>query len=190
MASKGVNKCIIMGRLGQDPEVRYSQGGTAFCNITVATGEEWKDKQTGEKKEKTEWHRIVFSGKLAEIAGEYLKKGSQVYVEGKLETRKWTDQSGQDKYTTEIVVDSFNGVMQMIGSAPQSQGQQPQQGYQQQPQQRPQQNGYAQASGGMQRPQQPQQQRQPVYNEPPMDFDSDIPFAPVGLQHRSILNCM
>ena len=164
MASKGVNKCIIMGRLGQDPEVRYSQGGTAFCNITVATGEEWKDKQTGEKKEKTEWHRIVFSGKLAEIAGEYLKKGSQVYVEGKLETRKWTDQSGQDKYTTEIVVDSFNGVMQMIG-APQAQGQQPQQ--------RPQQNGCAQASGGMQRQ---QQQRQPVYNEPPMDFSEDIPF--------------
>ena len=180
MASKGVNKCIIMGRLGQDPEVRYSQSGTAFCNITVATGEEWKDKQTGEKKEKTEWHRIVFSGKLAEIAGEYLKKGSQVYVEGKLETRKWTDQSGQDKYTTEIVVDSFNGVMQMIGSAPQSQGQQ-----QQQPQQRPQQEGsYAQASGGMQRQQ--QQQPQGGYQ----DFDEQIPFAPVGLQHRSILNCM
>lgn len=185
MASKGVNKCIIMGRLGQDPEVRYSQGGTAFCNITVATGEEWKDKQTGEKKEKTEWHRIVFSGKLAEIAGEYLKKGSQVYVEGKLETRKWTDQSGQDKYTTEIVVDSFNGVMQMIGSAPQSQGQQHQQGYQQQ-QQRPQQNSYAQASGGMQRPQQQMQQPQGGYQ----DFDEQIPFAPVGLQHRSILNCM
>lgn len=173
MASKGVNKCIIMGRLGQDPEVRYSQGGTAFCNITVATSEEWKDKQSGEKKEKTEWHRIVFSGKLAEIAGEYLKKGSQVYVEGKLETRKWTDQSGQDKYTTEIVVDSFNGVMQMIGSAPQAQGHQPQQqGYQQQPQQqRPQQNGYAQASGGMQRPQQQMQQPQGGYQE----FD-DVPF--------------
>ena len=178
MASKGVNKCIIMGRLGQDPEVRYSQGGTAFCNITVATGEEWKDKQTGEKKEKTEWHRIVFSGKLAEIAGEYLKKGSQVYVEGKLETRKWTDQSGQDKYTTEIVVDSFNGVMQMIGSAPQAQGQQMQQ-------QSHQQNGYAQASGGMQRPQQqggyqrPSNQPQggaPQYNTPPQDFDDDIPF--------------
>ena len=178
MASKGVNKCIIMGRLGQDPEVRYSQGGTAFCNITVATGEEWKDKQTGEKKEKTEWHRIVFSGKLAEITGEYLKKGSQVYVEGKLETRKWTDQSGQDKYTTEIVVDSFSGVMQMIGSAPQSQGQQ------QQPQQHQQQNGYAQASGGMQRQQQqpqggyhrPPNQPQggaPQYNTPPQDFDDD-----------------
>ena len=173
MASKGVNKCIIMGRLGQEPEVRYAASGTAFCNITVATSEEWNDKQTGEKKSKTEWHRIVFSGKLAEIAGEYLKKGSQVYVEGKLETRKWTDQSGQDKYTTEIVVDSFNGVMQMIGSAPQSQGHQ-QQGYQQQPQQRPQQNGYAKASGGMQRPQ--QQMQQPVYNEPPMDFNDSIPF--------------
>lgn len=183
MASKGVNKCIIMGRLGQEPEVRYSPSGTAFCNITVATSEEWSDKQTGEKKSKTEWHRIVFSGKLAEIAGEYLKKGSQVYVEGKLETRKWTDQAGQDKYTTEIVVDSFNGVMQMIGSAPQSQGQQQQT---QQPQQRQQQNGYAQASGGMQRPQQQPQQPQGGYQ----DFDQDIPFAPIGLQHRSILNCM
>ena len=122
----------------------------------------------------------MFSGKLAEIAGEYLKKGSQVYVEGKLETRKWTDQSGQDKYTTEIVVDSFNGVMQMIGSAPQAQGQQQQT---QQPQQRQQQNGYAQASGGMQRP---QQQPQGGYQ----DFDQDIPFAPVWLQYRSILNCM
>lgn len=162
MASKGVNKCIIMGRLGQDPEVRYSPSGTAFCNITVATSEEWNDKQTGEKKSKTEWHRIVFSGKLAEIAGEHLKKGSQVYVEGKLETRKWTDQSGQEKYTTEIVVDSFNGVMQMIGSAPQAQGQQQQQGYQQQQpqQQRQPQNGYAQASGGMQRQQQQHQQMQ------------------------------
>lgn len=187
MASKGVNKCIIMGRLGQDPEVRYSQGGTAFCNITVATGEEWKDKQTGEKKEKTEWHRIVFSGKLAEIAGEYLKKGSQVYVEGKLETRKWTDQSGQDKYTTEIVVDSFSGVMQMVGGAPQAQGQQQHQCYQQQPQQqRPQQNGYAQASGGMHRPQQQTQQPQGGYQ----DFDDTIPFAPIGLQYRSIINCM
>ena len=173
MASKGVNKCIIMGRLGQEPEVRYSPSGAAFCNITVATSEEWSDKQTGEKKSKTEWHRIVFSGKLAEIAGEYLKKGSQVYVEGKLETRKWTDQSGQDKYTTEIVVDSFNGVMQMIGSAPQAQGQQQQQGYQQpQQQQRQQQNSYAQASGGMQRPQQQMQQPQGGYQE----FDEQIPF--------------
>lgn len=171
MASKGVNKCIIMGRLGQDPEVRYAASGTAFCNITVATSEEWKDKNTGEKKEETEWHRIVFSGKIAEIAGEYLKKGSQVFVEGKLKTRKWTDQSGQDKYTTEIVVDSFNGVMQMIGSAPQAQGQQ-QQGYQQQPHQRQQQSSYAHASGGMQRPQQQMQQPQGGYQE----FDDDIPF--------------
>ena len=185
MASKGVNKCIIMGRLGQDPEVRYAASGTAFCNITVATSEEWRDKNTGEKKEETEWHRIVFSGKIAEIAGEYLKKGSQVFVEGKLKTRKWTDQSGQDKYTTEIVVDSFNGVMQMIGSAQQSQGQQQQT---QQPQQRQQQNGYAKASGGMQRPQQQQMQQQPRggYQE----FDDKIPFAPFGLQYRSILNCM
>lgn len=187
MASKGVNKCIIMGRLGQDPEVRYAASGTAFCNITVATSEEWKDKNTGEKKEEAEWHRIVFSGKIAEIAGEYLKKGSQVFVEGKLKTRKWTDQSGQDKYTTEIVVDSFNGVMQMIGSAQQSQGQQQQTQQTQQPQQRQQQNGYAKASGGMQRPQQQQmQQQQGGYQ----GFDEQIPFAPVWLQYRSILNCM
>lgn len=186
MSSRGVNKVIILGNLGQDPEVRYSQGGTAFCNITIATSEEWRDKQSGEKKSKVEWHRIVFSGKLAEIAGEYLKKGSQVYVEGKLETRKWTDQSGQDKYTTEIVVDGFSGVMQMIGSAPQSQGQQQQQGHPQQPRQLQQQNGHAQAGGGMQRPQQPQggyqrpsnhqQGGAPQYNTPPQDFDDDIPF--------------
>ena len=187
MSNGTFQQVIIIGNVGQDPEVRYSQAGLCFCNLSIATSESWKDKQSGEKKERTEWHKVVISGKLAEIAGEYVKKGSKIQVVGKMQTRKWTDQSGQDKYTTEIVVDSFNGVMQMIGSAPQAQGQQPQQGYQQQPQQRQQQNGYAQASGGMQRP---QQQRQPVYNEPPMDFDDDIPFAPVGLQHRSILNCM
>jgi len=185
MSNGTFQQVIIIGNVGQDPEVRYSQAGLCFCNLSIATSESWKDKQSGEKKERTEWHKVVISGKLAEIAGEYVKKGSKIQVVGKMQTRKWTDQSGQDKYTTEIVVDSFNGVMQMIGSAPQAQGQQmQQQGYQQQPQQHQQQNGYAQASGGMQRQQQqpqggyhrPPNQPQggaPQYNTPPQDFDDD-----------------
>lgn len=106
-----VNKVIIVGNCGRDPEVRYSNNGDAICNITVATEETWKDKNTGEKKSSTEWHRIVFYRKLAEIAGQYLKKGSSVYVEGKLQTRKWTDKENIERYTTEIVGD----VMQMVG---------------------------------------------------------------------------
>jgi single-strand DNA-binding protein len=106
-----VNKVIIIGNLGRDPETRYMPDGGAITNISVATTETWKDKQ-GEKQEKTEWHRVAFFGKLAEIAGEYLKKGSQVYVEGRLQTRKWQDKDGQDKYTTEIVANA----MQMLGS--------------------------------------------------------------------------
>ena len=174
MSNGTFQQVIIIGNVGQDPEVRYSQAGLCFCNLSIATSESWKDKQSGEKKERTEWHKVVISGKLAEIAGEYVKKGSKIQVVGKMQTRKWTDQSGQDKYTTEIVVDSFNGVMQMIGSAPQAQGQQmQQQGYQQQPQQHQQQNGYAQASGGMQRKQQQPQGGSPQYNTPPQDFDDD-----------------
>ena len=115
MAMKGVNKVVVLGNVGQDPEVRYSPSGMCFCNLSVATSESWKDKQTGERKERTEWHRVVLQGKLAEIAGEYVKKGSQVYFEGKLQTRKWQGQDGQDKYTTEIIVDSFSGVMQLLG---------------------------------------------------------------------------
>jgi single-strand DNA-binding protein len=118
----GVNKVIILGNLGKDPEVRFMPNGGAVANITVATSESWKDKQTGEQKEKTEWHRVVMFGKLAEIAGEYLKKGSKVYLEGSLQTRKWTNQQGQDQYTTEIVLQGFNGVMQMLDGKP-SQGQ-------------------------------------------------------------------
>jgi len=112
----GVNKVIIVGNLGKDPEVRFMPNGGAVANITVATSDSWKDKQTGEQKEKTEWHRVVMFGKLAEIAGEYLKKGSKVYLEGSLQTRKWTNQQGQDQYTTEIVLQGFNGVMQMLDS--------------------------------------------------------------------------
>ena len=110
--ARGVNKAIIVGNLGRDPEVRYTANGNAISNITVATTESWKDKQSGERQEKTEWHRVVFFGRLAEIAGEYLKKGAQVYIEGRLQTRKWEDKSGQERYTTEIVASE----MQMLGS--------------------------------------------------------------------------
>ena len=106
-----VNKVILIGNLGRDPETRFMPSGDAICNISIATTENWKDKN-GEKQEKTEWHRVAFFGKLAEIAGEYLKKGRQVYIEGRLQTRKWQDKEGQDRYTTEIVADR----MQMLGS--------------------------------------------------------------------------
>lgn len=112
MASRGVNKVILVGNLGNDPETRYMPSGGAVTNITMATSETWKDKQTGQPQERTEWHRVVFFNRLAEIAGEYLRKGSKVYVEGSLRTRKWQDQSGQDRYTTEIVA----GEMQMLDS--------------------------------------------------------------------------
>tara|TARA_Y100001935_G_C17311802_1_gene517284 strand:- start:22039 stop:22488 length:450 start_codon:yes stop_codon:yes gene_type:complete len=112
MASRGVNKVILIGNIGQDPEVRYMPNGGAVCNVSVATSESWKDKNTGENQEKTEWHRVVMFRRLGEIAGEYLKKGSKVFIEGKLQTRKWQDQQGQDRYTTEIVADS----MQMLDS--------------------------------------------------------------------------
>ena len=182
----GVNKVIILGNLGKDPEVRFMPNGGGVANLTIATSESWKDKQTGEQKEKTEWHRVVMFGKLAEIAGEYLKKGSKVYIEGALQTRKWQNQQGQDQYTTEIVVQGFNGTMQMLDSrggsgagaggfnqqAPQQSG-----GFQQQasaPQQSggfnqqaaPQQayNKPAQQSGGFQQPAQHQHSNQVVSN--------------------------
>ena len=110
--ARGVNKVILVGNLGKDPEVRYSPNGGAVANITIATSESWKDKTSGEKQEKTEWHRVVFFGRLAEIAGEYLKKGAQIYIEGRLQTRKWQDKEGKDRYTTEIVANE----MQMLGS--------------------------------------------------------------------------
>ena len=115
MASRGINKVILIGNLGQNPELRYLPNGSAVANLNIATSDTWKDKQTGEQKERTEWHRVVIFGKLAEIAGQYLKKGSQVYIEGSLQTRKWQDQSGQDRYTTEVVV-NIGGVLQMLGS--------------------------------------------------------------------------
>lgn len=127
MATRGVNKVIILGALGQDPEVRYLPNGGAVTNISVATSESWNDKQSGEKKEQTEWHRVVIFGKLAEVAGEYLRKGSQVYFEGQLRTRKWTDANGVDKYTTEIVIPQMGGVMQMVGGKRDESNQQQQQ---------------------------------------------------------------
>ena len=109
--ARGINKVIIVGNLGGDPETRYMPSGSAVTNFTVATNESWKDKQTGEQKERTEWHRVAMFNRLAEIAAEYLRKGSQVYIEGKLRTRKWQGQDGQDRYTTEIIADE----MQMLG---------------------------------------------------------------------------
>ncbi|CED62131.1 Single-stranded DNA-binding protein [Moritella viscosa] len=187
MASRGVNKVIILGNLGNDPEIRSFPNGGAVANLTIATSESWRDKQTGEQREKTEWHRVAVFGKLAEIAGEYLRKGSQVYIEGALQTRKWQDQNGQDRFTTEVVVQGFNGVMQMIGSR---QGGQQQQGggynnSNQQPQQQNQNAGWGQPQQPAAAPQQqggynqqPQQQQAPQqgFNEPSADFDDDIPF--------------
>lgn len=165
MASRGVNRVTILGNLGNEPEVKYTASGSTIANLTVATSESWNDKATGEKRESVEWHRVVLFGKLAEVAGEYLRKGSQVYIEGQLRTRKWTDQSGQEKYTTEIVV-GMNGMMQMIGGKQEG---------------KPQQGGWGQ-------PQQPkpQQQSKPApsgQSVPPVDFSDDIPFAPFGLQY-------
>ena len=149
---KGVNKVIIVGGLGKDPEMRYTADSKAVANLSVATSEEWKDKQTGQKQSKTEWHRIVAFGRLAEIMGEYLKKGSQVYIEGKIHTRKWQDQQGQDRYTTEIVANE----MQMLGGKPQGQQSAA-----------PSQQSAPQQQGG-------QQQQAPSNNFD--EFDSDIPF--------------
>jgi len=193
---KGINKCIIVGHLGQDPESRVSQSGTAMATLSVATSESWKDKQTGQQQDRTEWHRVVFFNRLAEIAGQYLKKGSKVYIEGSLRTRKWQDNTGADRYTTEII----GSEMQMLdskgdnagGGYQQNQGQQqaPQQNYQQQaPQQRqqapqqqqqqqaPQQNYQQQAPQQQQAPH--QQQTQASQNNAPAGFDEfndDIPF--------------
>ena len=166
--ARGVNKVIIVGTLGNDPEVKYSASGSAIANLSVATSEQRKDKQTGEKKEQTEWHRIVIFGKLAEVAGEYLRKGSQVYIEGQLRTRKWTDSNGVDRYTTEIVIPQMGGVMQMLGGKRDDSGQQQRQQSGQQPQ-----GGWG---TNPQQQQQPKQQSPQGGNEPPMDFDDSIPF--------------
>jgi len=160
--ARGINKVILVGNLGNDPEVRYANNGNAIANISVATTDSWKDKNTGEQQEKTEWHRVVMFNRLGEIAGEYLKKGSQVYIEGKLQTRKWQDQAGNDKYTTEIVANEMQMLGGRGGGAEMGGGG----GYQAPQQQR-------QAPQQSQQPQQPQQAAQPA---PSNDFDDDIPF--------------
>ncbi|MFK8012636.1 MAG: single-stranded DNA-binding protein [Marinicellaceae bacterium] len=179
--SRGINKVILVGNLGQDPDVRYTTSGAAVTNISVATSESWKDKNTGEDVVKTEWHRIVFFGRLAEIAGEYLKRGSKVYLEGKLQTRKWQDQNNQDRYTTEVVANE----MQML-DARQSGGQgqfgggqapaapranNPPQQNQGQNQNNFQQNNNQGQQNQSQNNQQSSQQA-PAFD----DFDDDIPF--------------
>lgn len=179
--SRGVNKVIILGNACADPDLRYMPNGNAVANISIATNESWKDKQTGQQQERTEFHRVVFFNRLAEIAGEYLRKGSKVYVEGSLRTRKWQDQSGQDRYTTEIVASE----MQMLDSK--QDGQPAQQGYSQPQQQAPQQS--YQQPPQQQAPRQPppqqmapQQQMAPAHHGRQPDpqgfdnFDDDIPF--------------
>ncbi|MGV3346114.1 single-stranded DNA-binding protein [Enterobacteriaceae bacterium LUAb1] len=179
MASRGVNKVILIGHLGQDPEVRYMPNGGAVTNITLATSENWRDKQTGENKEVTEWHRVVLFGKLAEVAGEYLRKGSQVYIEGQLRTRKWQDQGGQDRYTTEVVV-NVGGTMQMLGGRQSGAGASAPGGNNNnnngwgQPQQPQSSNQFSGSTTPS--PAQQQQNSTRQSNEPPMDFDDDIPF--------------
>ena len=170
MAQRGINKALILGNVGNDPEIRQTQDGKAIANLSIATSEVWKDQQ-GQRQEKSEWHRVVAYGKLAEIIGQYVKKGSKVYIEGKIQTRKWQDQSGNDKYTTEIVANE----MQMLDSPSQGQGQQ-QGGYQQPQQQQPVSGMNARqpnpsAQGGYAQPQQPAQAQQGG-----QDFDPDIPF--------------
>lgn len=175
----GINKVIVLGNLGKDPEVRFMPNGDAVSNLTIATSETWKDKQTGEAKEKTEWHRVVIFGKLAEIAGEYLKKGSKVYIEGSLQTRKWTNQQGADQYTTEIVLQGFGGKMEMLDGKPQGAQQPAQQGgFQQQGQQQPAQQQQQTARQVTNQAVQQNVQQQPKVNpqEPSIDFDDDIPF--------------
>ncbi|EFJ2475472.1 single-stranded DNA-binding protein [Escherichia coli] len=165
MMAGSLNKVELIGNLGNDPEFRTLPNGNGVAQLSIATSETWKDKQTGEKKEKTEWHRVVIFGKLAEIASQYLRKGSKVFIEGALQTRKWQDQAGVERYTTEIVV-GMNGRMLMLSAANDNQA-----GWQRQVGQQ----------GGWGQPQQPThsgggQQQKPSGNEPPMDFDDDIPF--------------
>lgn len=172
----GINKVIIVGRLGQDPEVRFMPNGKAAANFTVATSEKWKDKQSGEQKERTEWHKITMFDRLAEIAGEYLSKGSNVYLEGKLQTRKWQNQQGADQYTTEILVNN----MQMLDSKNQTAVNQGQQHARQQPsyqQQAPQQQAPQQQAPQQQAPQFGQGNSvKPFTNGPDNNFDDKIPF--------------
>lgn len=192
--ARGINKVILIGNVGGDPEVRYLPNGNAVANVTLATSDSWKDKQTGQQQERTEWHRVVFFGRIAEIIGEYVRKGSKLYVEGRLQTREW-EKDGVKRYTTEIVVD-IGGQMQILDGTRQgtNQEQQPSSGQQQassqqqrpRPQQQPQQQRQAPQSGGYgQQRQQPQQNMEP---EPDYDggtYSDDIPFRACYLGHLS-----
>ncbi len=160
MADRGVNKVIIIGYLGNDPIVRYAPTGTAFASFSVATSEIWNDRNTGEQRERTDWHNISIQGKLAEIAGQYLRKGSQVYIEGKLRTRKYQGNDGQEKNITEVFI-GINGTMQMLGGN----------------------SGSNQAAIQQPTRQPHRSQQQAPQNEPPMDWDDEIPFAPTGLPY-------
>lgn len=151
MAKGSVNKVILIGNLGKDPEVRYTPNGLAVANITIATTESWKDKQSGENQERTEWHRVVMYSRLAEITGEYLRKGSKAYIEGRLQTRKWQDKSGQDRYTTEVVADSLQMLDSKGGSG----------------------NNFAANEGSTTTTTKPADHAQPEAME---SFDDDIPF--------------
>jgi single-strand DNA-binding protein len=151
--ARGVNKAIIIGNLGNDPDMRYTAGGAAVANISIATAESWRDKESGEQQERTEWHRVVAFGRLAEIIGEYLRKGSQVYIEGRIQTRKWQDKEGQDRYTTEIVANE----LQMLGGKGGGSA-----NYESAPQ--PQQSAPAPQAAASSKP------------TPADDFDDDIPF--------------
>ena len=201
--ARGVNKVILIGNLGNDPDVRFTPNGSAVANLSIATSESWVDKNSQQRQERTEWHRVAIFGKLAEICQQYLRKGSKVYIEGKLQTRKWQDQQGQDRYTTEIVVDGFNGQMQMLDGregggmgaapsefqpraaqqqpAPAPQGQQQQYNAPQQQQQAPAQQQPAYGAPQQQQPRQAAPQQQKPQAAPAAaggfdDFDDDIPF--------------
>ncbi len=203
--SRGINKVILVGNLGDDPEIVELNNDGILAKLSLATGEAWTDKATGERREKTEWHRVVIFGPLADVAEQWLTKGSQVYIEGKLHTRSWEDDSGQTRYATEVLIDGFSGTLVMLGGQPQGQQQQQQQqqggwGQPQQPQQQPQQQSPQQRQqrqpqsrqNALQTRSQPQQQqrapqqRQPrsnrqqapqqQYQEPPMEFDDEPPF--------------
>jgi single-strand DNA-binding protein len=157
--ARGINKVILIGNLGKDPETRYMPSGGAVTNVTLATSESWKDKNTGEQQERTEWHRVVFFNRLGEIAGEYLRKGSKVYIEGSLRTRKWQGQDGQDRYTTEIVASDMQMLDSKGGSA----------AFESAPQPQPQPQSQAQRPAA-------QPQSAPAASMPENDFDDDIPF--------------
>ncbi len=150
--ARGINKVILIGNLGKDPEVRYMPNGNAVCNLTLATSESWKDKQTGEQKDHTEWHNLTFYRRLAEIAGEYLRKGSKIYVEGKLQTRKWQDKNGNDRYTTEIIANEMQMLDNKAGGS----------------------TGFSNAAPAQQQASSPAPAAAPAASN--TDFDDDIPF--------------